>query len=703
MIELKNVSKYYRNSETVSLGLRNINLNLNVGEIVAIIGDSGSGKSTLLNVITAVDSYDEGEVYFNGEETSYFNQNDMDLFRKNHVAFIFQNYNIVDSYTVLQNVMLPLLIAGSDIAEARSQALKLIDKVGLSHRKNHKGTKLSGGEKQRCVIARALALNCEILACDEPTGNLDSSTGAEIIKLIKEVAQDKLVLIVTHNYAQVEEIATRKIKISDGEIVEDKKLKKSDFIEEPKEQAFMLDSKLTKKAFFKLILQNILNTPKKTIFSFIMLSVISFTTLLLVLLAVQSSYELGYSAANRQYSLISKDRMIAYGKNLSGFSPSKLDDLNNVEIIENAFYEEIPFSVKTLSGNFMLKYTTHMKDYEIVYGSDIQDEDNEALIIMPKNSANDYFSDFKKCIDEYIKTEFNFQKNLGKIVGIAISDSVISSYLYSPRDISPYLMETLINDRIRMSITDTETGISTSIYSFVYAYDDTTAILLPSKYKDGYEINTMFSSIYPCTLDVEVVFDDELRVPALRIGSDTEKLRPIFDKVYEVTIYTNNVDSVEKKLLSKDILVTIPAKTRSVSQFNLLNFYLTLFLMIFAIILLFFITYAILAKIYSSKIKDYGIMRTLGMIRKKMGSMVVWETIIIGLTSSMFSFLIIWITDVCTNYRVFPMLKFNNAFIMVGYFLLMGLFSFFLARRFNHRLFKFSIYGTLNGEEIRND
>ncbi|MDE7106394.1 MAG: ABC transporter ATP-binding protein, partial [Anaeroplasmataceae bacterium] len=220
MIELKNVSKFYTNNGVVTLGLRNIDLKLNAGEIVAITGDSGSGKSTLLNVITAVDTYEEGEIYFEGNETSYFNQNDMDMFRKNNVSFIFQNYNIIDSYTVLENVMLPLLLSGKPHEAAKKEAKEIIDKVGLSKRIHHRGTKLSGGEKQRCVIARALASDSKILACDEPTGNLDSATGDEIIKLIAEVAKDKLVLIVTHNYNQVKDIITRRIKVSDGEIIE---------------------------------------------------------------------------------------------------------------------------------------------------------------------------------------------------------------------------------------------------------------------------------------------------------------------------------------------------------------------------------------------------------------------------------------------------------------------------------------------------
>ena len=188
---------------------------------MAITGDSGSGKSTLLNVMTGVDTYEEGEILFYGNETSYFDGNDMDAFRKNNVSFIYQKYNIIDSYTVLENVMIPFILKGNSIKEAKSKALELIDRVGLSKRAKHKGSKLSGGEKQRCVIARALASDSPILDCDEPTGNLDSKTGDNIISLIKEVSKDKLVFIVTHNFKQVSDIATRKITLRDGEIIED--------------------------------------------------------------------------------------------------------------------------------------------------------------------------------------------------------------------------------------------------------------------------------------------------------------------------------------------------------------------------------------------------------------------------------------------------------------------------------------------------
>ena len=226
MLKLQNVSKYYTGNDVVALGLRKVNLEFNLGEFVAVTGESGSGKSTLLNVISGLDSYEDGEMYVNGEETSYFSIEEWEAFRRQYIGFVFQSYNIIDSYSVLENVMIALTIQGYDKDTRKERALKLIDQVGLSTHIHHKASKLSGGQKQRCVIARALAKDCPIIVADEPTGNLDSESGRNILSLLKEISKNKLVIVVTHSYEQVAEYATRKIRLFDGEVVEDKEVKK---------------------------------------------------------------------------------------------------------------------------------------------------------------------------------------------------------------------------------------------------------------------------------------------------------------------------------------------------------------------------------------------------------------------------------------------------------------------------------------------
>lgn len=216
-LELKNIGKIYVSDNNVSVGIRHVDLAFERGEFVAVTGSSGSGKSTLLNVISGMDTYEEGELLINGEPTSHYLQKDWEEYRKEYISFIFQDYNILESFTVLQNVELALMNI-EDTAERREKALELIRRVGLEKHIHHKGSKLSGGQKQRTVIARALAKDSPVILADEPTGNLDSKTSEEIISLLHEVSRDKLVIVVTHNFEQVEKYATRHIRVFNGEI-----------------------------------------------------------------------------------------------------------------------------------------------------------------------------------------------------------------------------------------------------------------------------------------------------------------------------------------------------------------------------------------------------------------------------------------------------------------------------------------------------
>ena len=220
LLTLKNIGKIYVSEGNVAVGIRGVNLSFERGEFVAITGKSGSGKSTLLSVISGMDTYEEGDLLIEGKSTAHYNQPDWEEYRQKYISFIFQEYNIIESFTVLQNVELALMHI-TDHRERRRRALELIRRVGLSGHLRQKGSKLSGGQKQRTVIARALAKDSPIILADEPTGNLDSATGKEIIELLREVSKDKLVIVVTHNFEQVEYCATRHIRIYDGAVESD--------------------------------------------------------------------------------------------------------------------------------------------------------------------------------------------------------------------------------------------------------------------------------------------------------------------------------------------------------------------------------------------------------------------------------------------------------------------------------------------------
>ncbi|MDE6656057.1 MAG: ABC transporter ATP-binding protein/permease, partial [Anaeroplasmataceae bacterium] len=706
MIELKNVSKFYTNNGVVTLGLRNINLKLNVGEIVAITGDSGSGKSTLLNVITAVDTYEEGEIYFEGNETSYFNQNDMDMFRKNHVSFIFQNYNIIDSYTVLENVMLPLLLRGKSQEESKTEAKEIIEKVGLSKRIHHRGTKLSGGEKQRCVIARALASDSKILACDEPTGNLDSQTGDEIIKLIAEVAKDKLVLIVTHNYNQISSIATRRIKVSDGEIIEDVYLKENTEEEEPKE--FVLEDKKVKKStFFRVALQNIFSTPKKTIFSTIVFMVISFITLLLCLMMLEQSHDTYYDH-NYNYDLKTNDRLIVYDKDHKGLNKEVLEGVDAKGIYYNAFYEETNMYLLAKIGedtkSIEVKLTYKKLNYDLFTGRDAE-QDGEYVYVMPENAYYWYLEsvlsedgrDFDVIVNgEYVRG--------GRIVGFATTKENIDS---------PYLQ---CYSNFSESILDA--AVSFYKYNYYYYIDssdvrytlgreevdsDESYIICPKSFEnENFNFVCLLNDLYEVPWDLEVRYEDRISA-ILCLGrkqlsfKDLEKM-----EIYEASIYTDSISSVKEKLEAAGYRVSVPSEMRvKASMLNLILLYSFLALTIMALVCLFFISYVILARVYASKNKDYGVLRTLGMVKKQLGRIVILEVIGIGLIASIFSLILFIILYHTTP--AFSMGKYMGFGILCLYFVLMLLFSYFIARRFNRRLYKFSVNTTVKGEVARND
>ena len=232
LLSLKGIGKIYVSESNVTVGIRGVDLSFNRGEFVAVTGKSGSGKSTLLNVISGMDTYEEGEMLVEGEPTSHFLQKDWEEYRKQYISFIFQDYNIIESFTVLQNVELALMHIDNP-KERRERALELLRRVGLEKHIHHKGSKLSGGQKQRTVIARALAKDSPIILADEPTGNLDSQTSKEIIQLLREVSEDKLVIVVTHNFEQVEDYATRHIRIFDGAVELDHSIRTVSAVEEP--------------------------------------------------------------------------------------------------------------------------------------------------------------------------------------------------------------------------------------------------------------------------------------------------------------------------------------------------------------------------------------------------------------------------------------------------------------------------------------
>ena len=221
MLQIKNISKQYKTGDLIQHALNDVSLNFRDCEFVSILGPSGSGKTTLLNIVGGLDRYDSGDLIINNVSTKDYKDRDWDSYRNHTVGFVFQSYNLIPHQSILKNVELALTIGGISRKERKERALDALDKVGLKEQAHKKPTQMSGGQMQRVAIARALVNNPDILLADEPTGALDSETSVQVMKLLKEVAKDRLVIMVTHNPELAEEYSTRIVKLRDGKIVGD--------------------------------------------------------------------------------------------------------------------------------------------------------------------------------------------------------------------------------------------------------------------------------------------------------------------------------------------------------------------------------------------------------------------------------------------------------------------------------------------------
>lgn len=221
MLKLININKSYVTGKFSQQALNNVNIKFRKNEFVAILGPSGSGKTTLLNIIGGLDKYDSGDLIINNKSTKKFHKTEWDAYRNNCIGFIFQNYNLINHISILDNVEMGMTLSGVPSSKRKKKALEVLEKVGLKEHAHKKPNQLSGGQMQRVAIARALANNPSIILADEPTGALDSTTSIQIMELIKEIAKDKLVIMVTHNAELANSYANRIIEFKDGKLIND--------------------------------------------------------------------------------------------------------------------------------------------------------------------------------------------------------------------------------------------------------------------------------------------------------------------------------------------------------------------------------------------------------------------------------------------------------------------------------------------------
>lgn len=463
LIKLKKVSKFYYNNNNISSGFNKINLDLDIGEFVVLTGESGSGKSTLLNVISGLDSYEDGEMYINGKETSHYSEVDYEQYRRKYVGNIFQNFNLVNSYTVYQNIELVLLLNGHKKRKVKNKVNEVINTVGLTKYRNTKVSKLSGGQKQRVAIARALVKETPIIVADEPTGALDVKTAKSIMQLLSEVSKNRLVVIVTHNYEQVENYATRKITMSDGKIIEDKKIKNSSKIESnPIEyKNITLGNKL------RLGLRNTFNIKSKLI----LLLLVYFFLTALVFASYSSIRKMDYDNSNigqnMYFSNSNVDRIILNKSDRTEFNDEDYNKLNNLDNIRKIVKDDLFLDIGVnLSGEFYgaTGSLNSISSIKTVNDGRMPTNDNEIIIV---GNKNDYMlSEEKELIYNDTFTIYddngNKIKDNIKVVGIKYSNK-IEEYEYEF-----YTLDSIVDIARRLNnikYSNTELTINGKIYT----------------------------------------------------------------------------------------------------------------------------------------------------------------------------------------------------------------------------------------------
>lgn len=263
MLELKKITKKYLSGTNSVSALKGIDLKFRETEFVSILGPSGCGKTTLLNIIGGLDQYTTGDLIINGKSTKNFKDKDWDTYRNHSIGFVFQNYNLIPHQTVLANVELALTLAGINKTERRKRAIQALKDVGLEDQIHKKPNQMSGGQMQRVAIARALVGNPDILLADEPTGALDTKTSVQIMELLKEISETKLVIMVTHNPDLAEKYSTRIIKLLDGKVIDDSK--PYDGKEKTKEQTKTSKTNMSFKTALSLSFNNLLTKKGRTI------------------------------------------------------------------------------------------------------------------------------------------------------------------------------------------------------------------------------------------------------------------------------------------------------------------------------------------------------------------------------------------------------------------------------------------------------
>ena len=737
MLKLENVSKYYYNKGIITSGITKVNLELKIGEFVAITGESGSGKSTLLNVISGLDSYEEGEMYIKGKETSHYSEKDFENYRRTYIANIFQSFNLINSYTVYQNIELVLLLNGYKKHKIKKKILDIIEQVGLTKFKNTKVSKLSGGQKQRVAIARAMIKDTPIIVADEPTGNLDSESAKEVIDILKKVAKDKLVIMVTHNIEQVENVATRIIKMHDGRIIQNTEIKKIEKEPEIMQSSYNNISIINK---YRLGIRNTFNIASKFLLLFAV-----FLFMSAAVLAEYASFQMsedenkgeGYSIAFRD---LSENRIIINKEDRTYFTD---EDFNKIKQIQNVDYivQDDVFIDGTMPlSRDDISFYGNMMDLDnfrgnLDYGTMPKNEDE---IILKINKENFFVKDK---VEEILNKTYSVLKSTGNnswtdekvkdliIVGIQIYENTndynsISKFYVSKSVLNELrsevnkrysTMKVLLNNKyVQYTVEpndNVESGEAIVDDDFKYQFKNNKIKGQPLNiyleniyYKD--ELDLTISNTYTKSNIKRILGLDKYNNNRYVIFINTDDYNSLFAKpTYQSSVYVKDVKKIDETIQELKKLGINPKKVTDfkidqAESYQRVIKIIKVVVTIVLIVVLFFISYLIVKIILKSRNIYYTTLRMLGASYKDVRKILDIELFTNATLSYIILLLFIYVANlnIINLQYVAKLSKFLSVkeYVLM-YVVLVGI-SRLISIKFSRKLFKNTAINTYNEE-----
>ena len=723
MLELKNVSKFYYKKGIVSSGISKVTLKFDMGEFIAITGESGSGKSTLLNVISGLDTYEEGEMYVNGEETSHYNEEDYEEYRKKYIGNVFQSFNLVNSYTVYQNVELVLLINGETRKSVKHKVIDILKKVDLYKYRHTKVSKLSGGMKQRVAIARCLAKDAPIIIADEPTGNLDSKNAKSVLKLLYEISKYKLVIVVTHNFEQISEYATRRITMHDGSVIEDMKLKDKNEVKEVNTSKFKKTKVISN---LRLGIRNTFNiVPKFLLLTFVYLFV------LISIVGVYSAF-LELESTNNAYNSFFNEtdankRVIVKKKDNSSFTNeeiNKLKSISNVEkVITNDYVYDYSMSLIDYENIFLDSNFMKLEEFKgkLKYGR-MPLNDNE--IIVSGSKENYYIEDMgSELINKEVSINSGSDEIKVKIIGVSVFEKynwMVTSYVSDK--IYNYVENQVeqVYGTTKVFISDNSQNVNPNIKTSDILSEGQVYISENYSYncksyncmKDS--LNIKFSNMYTnkeiSLSNVKVYNKNNFKK---LFGSEYDDMDTIYlsnndydklyknNNIYQVSLFVKDVRNIDKTMneLNDYVSFSLNNVKQDGALVQVIKIVKTIVITVLVIVL-FFVSYFVIKLIMKSRNKYFTTIRILGGSYIEVKRLLQIE--LLNVTNIVYLvFLVISLfikIDIIVSESIKNMLFYINLKEYVIVYLILSLMSYLTSSRYSRKIFKRSVITTYNEE-----